>query len=364
MILTNSTGFIPLNIDALGTARQGFTTDPAPIFGLHCVALSNLGLLVIPTGGDDGKKPLVTFPKRRYSPATVQRLSRKFANDNVAILTGAGACPLTVIDIDDPDLSPCMIARFGDTPVQVSTPKGGVHLYYRHSGEGSVTGLDGLRVDIRGTRGIIIAPPSIRRCDPFKGQAYTFIKGGWDDLKNLPTLKPGSLVKGHQKPTGSLHSVEAGTRNDRLFKRLMQEARHCDDLSALRDVALTLNGDMPEPLPEAEALRIAESAWKYEEKGANWCGAGGVVAIPRAALDLLKSNPNAYLLYSILKAEHDGIRKEFAVSPRGMADAGVIPGWSHKGYRAARDVLTESGLLVLIRQGGRHGNDPSLYRLA
>lgn len=364
MKLQNLTGFASINLHDFSSVSQDYIPEDGPIFGLHCLALSRLGLIVIPTGGPDGKRPLVRFPKRRYSPQNAQRMSRRYANDNIAILTGIGSRRLTVIDIDDPELLPRMIARFGDTPVQVLTPKGGVHLYYRYSGEGCVTGLDGLKVDVRGTGGIIIAPPSVRRCEPFKGQAYAFIKGGWSDLKNLPPIKSGSLIRDDWKPTGSLASVENGTRNDRLFSRLMREARHCDDVESLRDVALTLNDQMPEPLPEAEALRVAESAWGYEEAGNNWCGSGGVVAIPRTALDLLKSNPNAYLLYSVLKAEHDGIRKEFAVAPFAMAEAGLIPGWSHRGYRAARDALTESGLLVLVRQGGRGKRDPSIYRLA
>lgn len=327
------------------------------------MALSRLGLIVIPTGGDDGKRPLVRFPKRHYSPATAQRMAGKHANDNIGILTGIGSCRLTVVDIDDPDLLPRMIARFGDTPVQASTPKGGVHLYYRHSGEGCVTGLDGLRVDIRGTGGIVIAPPSIRRCDPFRGQAYTFLKGGWDDLPKLPPIKSGSLIRDDRKPTGTLASVETGTRNDRLFSRLMREARHCDDLKTLKDVTLTLNDQIPEPLPEAEALRVAESAWKYEEDGKNWCGGGGVVPIQTAAFDLLATNPDAFLLLALLRKNHAGLHPTFAVAPHAMANAGLIAGWGQKRYRAARDALTESGLLVLVRQGGKGKRDPSMYKL-
>lgn len=364
MKLQNSTGFASMNLHEFSSVSQDYIPDDGPIFGLHCAALSKLGLIVIPTGGDDGKKPLVKFPKRHYSPATAQRLARRYTNENIAILTGIGSCRLTVIDIDDIKLLPRMIDRFGDTPVQVATPKGGVHMYYRHSGEGCYTGLDGLKVDVRGAGGIIIAPPSVRRCAPYKGQAYTFIKGSWSDLKNLPPIKSGSLIRDDRKPTGTLHTVENGTRNDRLFSRLMREARHCDDLQTLQDVALTLNGQIPEPLPESEALKVAESAWGYEEAGKNWCGGGGIIPVRRDALSLMRHSPDGTLLYLELLGAHTEPGKAFAVSPEGMQKAQYFPKWSVKRYRAARQELLDAGLLALVRKGGRHGNDPSMYRLA
>lgn len=221
-----------------------------------------------------------------------------------------------------------------------------------------------MKVDIRGTGGIIVAPPSVRRSDPYKGQPYAFIKGHWSDLKDLPPIKSGSLIRDERKPTGTLHTVETGTRNDRLFSRLMREARHCDDLETLKDVALTLNGDIPEPLPETEALRVAESAWKYEEGGKNWCGSGGVVPIQTDVFDLLATNPDAFLLLALLKKNHTGLHPTFAVAPHAMADAGLIAAWGHCRYRKAKDALVDAGLLICTHPGGRGKRDPSIYRLA
>lgn len=45
-----------------------------------------------------------------------------------AILPGSAG--LVVVDVDDAAILPAVIALYGDTPVQVSTPSGGTHLYY------------------------------------------------------------------------------------------------------------------------------------------------------------------------------------------------------------------------------------------
>lgn len=364
MIVTNENSFHPDFITSISPGINGFIQEPGPIFGAWCSFLSQRGLIVIPTGGDDGKRPLITFPKQKFRPKTAQRMAREHENANIAILTGAGSCRLTVVDIDDPALLPAMIARFGETPMQVGTPKGGVHLYYQSSGERSVTGLDGLKVDVRGIGGIIVAPPSVRRCEPFMGEAYRFVRGRWEDLRSLPALKSGSLSKPAGKPAGTLSGVETGNRNDQLFKRLMRESKHCDDLPQLQDCATTLNDQLQEPLPEAEALRIAESVWDYVEKGKNWCGGGGIIPVRRDALDLIRHSPDAKLLYLELLSAHTDPGKVFAVALAAMERAQCIPGWSEKRYRAARQALVDAGILVLVKQGGKHGHDPSLYRLA
>lgn len=41
-----------------------------------------------------------------------------------------GQAGLVVVDVDDPELLPEIITLYGDTPVKVHTPRGGMHLYY------------------------------------------------------------------------------------------------------------------------------------------------------------------------------------------------------------------------------------------
>ncbi len=47
-----------------------------------------------------------------------------------------------------------------------------------------------------------------------------------------------------------------------------------------------------------------------------------------------------------------------------MTLAGVIPGWSARRYRKARDVLLRRGFLTERHKGGRGPGDPDLFSLA
>ena len=100
--------------------------------------------------------------------------------------------------------------EFGDTPIKVQTPSGGIHLIYRSSGEKTLTRLDGVPVDVRGQGGMAIAPPSI---NPRKCYAYAFIDGDLTDFGSLPTVRPGCLPlsqTGKSECAGRKMEVSAG----------------------------------------------------------------------------------------------------------------------------------------------------------
>ena len=75
------------------------------------------GLRVIPTGGDDGKRPLVKWRgfQRGQSIHTVTKLVQRFPTANIGVLDGHKG-GISRIDIDDPALVDGAIRRFGDTP--------------------------------------------------------------------------------------------------------------------------------------------------------------------------------------------------------------------------------------------------------
>ena len=101
-----------------------------PIFQTYAPEYAAAGLTVLPTGKKDGKVPLVPhWP--RFGPRSHVRFLDKFANANIAIVDGK---EVTRVDIDDPDLIDSAIKRFGETPIKVSTPSGGLHLWYRANG--------------------------------------------------------------------------------------------------------------------------------------------------------------------------------------------------------------------------------------
>ena len=180
-------------------ARPARRLDPAPAlagptpFADAALVLWGHGLALVPLGGDDGKVTLVKWKYLKHRPGReyLKRLTTKHPTRNIGVLTGLSR--VTVVDVDDPELVDDMLRRFGDTPLITGTPRGGFHLWYKSNGERCQTGLNGLKVDIKGIGGVVVVPPSIRPTGPHAGKAYTFVKGSWDDLGGLPTITPGAL---------------------------------------------------------------------------------------------------------------------------------------------------------------------------
>jgi hypothetical protein len=179
-------------------------------------------LAVLPCGGEDGKVPLIKWRgcKRLPSLAFVEKMAQRHPHANVGIITGQ-LSGVTVVDCDDGAAVAAMIRRCGDTPLKTRTPNGGVHLWYRHAGEGcaELRG-EGLNVDVRGTGGIIIVPPSVRPTGPYAGCTYEFIEGSWDDLTRLPAAYPGSLpmpdARGQVRPAGPAACDHGGSAQQHL----------------------------------------------------------------------------------------------------------------------------------------------------
>jgi hypothetical protein len=235
-------------------------------FGDAALRYAALGMAPIPCGGADGKQPLVRWRHIRCPvPARPLELWRRtFADANVGIVTGASH--VTVVDVDDPSLAADMVRHCGNTPLITQTPRGGLHLWYRNSGERTVTRLDGARVDVRAIGGFVVVPPSRR---PDKSGAYEIVQGTLDDLKGLPPVRSGALPlaasalrvkmpKGGTTPLLDQGIASAGARNDTLFRALLREARLCRTLDELRVQAMTLNAVICRPaLPEPEVAKTA-----------------------------------------------------------------------------------------------------------
>src|SRR3954447_17926022 len=248
------------------------------------------GLAVVPCRSADGKVPLVEWGKwtKRPGRAFIEKMMRRHPSANVGIVVGLSG--FTVVDCDDPAAVAVMIARCGDTPLKVRTPSGGVHLYYRAAGERYADlRPEGLKVDVKGIGGFVVAPPSVRPDGTHAGRAYQFLEGSWHDLPRLPAARPGSLptVEDGARRPARLRAVRQGWRNNTLFRLLLRQARYCDSLDALRDVAEGLNQDFDPPLPPAEVERVARSAWDYEERDENWAGREARVSLTRSRHEAL-----------------------------------------------------------------------------
>ena len=123
----------------------------------------DLGLAPTPTGGSDGKRPMLEgYNRHPLNLGNVSKIIQKFGDANVGLLTGAS--DLNVLDIDDPALLHPMSKRFGESPLIVRTAgRGGYQLYYRASPHVQPSDLrltEGIAVEIKARGNIVIAPPS------------------------------------------------------------------------------------------------------------------------------------------------------------------------------------------------------------
>lgn len=283
------------------------------------------------------------------------RNTRLGQSDGLGIVMGKPS-GITEVDVDavgDAWLS-AAVERFGDTPIIIRTASGKAKLWYRHNGEGRhIRPFTGQPIDVLGA-GYTIAPPSWR--DDL-GASYRFIRGGLEDLGRLPIISamPATFTRAPQ-------AIQPGERNDSLWRYCMAQARHCDDVEALIDVALTWGSAMPEPLSHAEAEQCARNAWAYEASGRNYLG----LRKPQlnrqdVIMDELIDQPEALTLYLMFQRWHSN-RPHFAIAPRAMSEAGSPP-WPRRRIETARDVLVERGYIEELRTPDKTARKCGLYRL-
>lgn len=364
--------------DSGDTAKCGAGGDPAGPFAATAVQLAQRGLAVIPCGNDDGKKPSVHWPSRRPGPNSpaLSAWVEKFGAANVGVLTKLSG--VTIVDVDAPELVEAMEARFGWTPLVTATPSGGVHLWYRANGERSrnLRRSEGLAVDVKagGTSngGFIVVPPSVRPSGPHAGKAYRFVRGGWDDLARLPTLAPGSLTdtKGPKMdplpavPLEPAPQAKEGSRNETLFALLRREVFQCGTQDDLLRAALEINAAFNPPMSDAEVSNTVRSVWGYRQRNTVFVP-GGIarVAFTEADLAAFQGDGDALMMEAYLRLAHAARSEPFAVSDKAMVKADVIPGWSRRRYRQARDTLLSLGRLECVRVGGHGAKDPSRFLL-
>lgn len=320
-------------------------------FAQEALRYNDAGVMVIPVGGDDGKKPLVNgFTKwEGQSRDTIRKWDRQFPGANLGLVTGK-VSGITVVDVDDPDALPAAIERFGDSPLTTATPSGGFHLVFESMGERNFTRIDGQTIDIRGEGGFAVAPPSARP----DGRCYRRVAGVLSDLQRLPTIKPDALPS-----PGMWKAAKEGSRSNSLFNTLRLQARRCHDWDDFMDVARTINDDYLPPLHEDEVLRIAQSVWGYLQRGQLWDDGQSRAVQPRDLTDRILARPHgaeALALDMVLQHEHGARRKPFAVTAKAMEAAQVIPDWDHRKYTRATKALIEVGRLKYVSGKGTMGS--------
>jgi hypothetical protein len=116
-----------------------------------------------------GKHPRVAWPAgQRVDAEQVQRWARRWPNANVGVIAGA-VSDLLVLDVDPGHGGAESLARlesrYGALPPTLTshTGSGGLHIAFAHPGVriGPSAGKLGPGLDVRGDRGLIVAPPSL-----------------------------------------------------------------------------------------------------------------------------------------------------------------------------------------------------------
>ena len=324
-------------------------------FSEHAADYAAQGLRVFPAvvsgDGDEWiKKPCI----KNWRKAATNRpanFAKRFPDAAIGILNDNA---VTVVDLDEPGLIDWAISRFGETPIIIETPRGGHHLWYKHNGERRQTGIEGRKVDILGTGGYAIAPPSQR---PDR-RVWGFLRGSSADIVNLPKIPKSALPNSSLSEAST--AVEIG-RNNTLFKALISDAVRFDTETELYYQASALNEiKFAVPLADLEVSKIVHSVWGYKAKGELWTGGEARAQITASELDDLEGNSDAALMLMKLRAAH-GVRegKPFALS-KAFA---VSLGWTLPRYRKARAFLAERSYIREIHPGGRGPNDPPKYSL-
>ena len=197
----------------------------------------------------------------------------------------------------------------------------------------------------------MVAPPSLITG---KGN-YEFIEGGLDDLNRLPIMRnlPPHI---YQAPSKSEKSrVPPGCRNTALYQFCLYTAKSVANLDALIAEARNFYASTCEGLmDDAEIIKVSNWAWNKTLRDENWVGTGQRIVMEFDEFDALGNRGTLLLLK--LRRHHWG--EHF---PMTKALAAAL-GWRVQNFKAARDELIQQRIIECIHPGGRHPNDPPLYR--
>jgi hypothetical protein len=308
------------------------------------------GIPTFPVIAKDKKPAVKNYLK--VGLAGSRELSTRFGDRDALGFALGFTSKITVLDVDSNDerILSDALSRHGSTPVIVRSGGGNYQAWYRHDGERRrIRPRRDVPVDILGN-GYVVAPPS----QGAKGR-YTFIQGKLDDVDRLPVMAGLDGLKAKEASDGA---IRFGERNDRLFEHCMRHAPHCDAFDQLIDVAATFNAECLPPQSDAEVMKTAKSAWNYQQKGDNWFGSRGMVAIPRDMLRHL--DPYETYVYLTLRRAHAGLRETFAIAVNSFSKE---LGWSKRRLISVRDGLIEKGVIERTHRGGSRKGDAAAYRL-
>ncbi|MEH3125545.1 bifunctional DNA primase/polymerase [Agrobacterium cavarae] len=337
------------------------------LFRLH-----NAGFSLLPLGLK--REPLVKFSTAVGKPT--KRLPLSLVIEKMA---GAGSANYAIrldgllvvdVDTDTPEARSYVERRFGNSAVQVKSPRG-IHHYYQHDGKApKAIRLPGISIDFKAGCQSLIAGPYAERAD---GQQYLPLKGKLLSVSALPLFTDNDLAEEEDfeepMPRSATGKVARGDRHQSLKKRGMQlvhtaedEADLFDNLRLFRDWEC----DFPEEVPDSEIVSLARWFWFKRCNNEIWGGRNSPMGMTRASFDQLinvRYGDQAWLLYSFVHSNHEHVGREFSIVPEAILAAGKLQALSKKDiYRAAKILVDQK---LLSRRTVRDGKTCKyLYRIA
>jgi hypothetical protein len=387
------------------------------VFSEHALALRAAGFAVLPAAG---KSPLRSGFNRWSRPpgrAVVAGWCLQCPEADILYITGLswarpGGPGLVVVDGDDAEACNRIEELFGATPGRVRTRRGKHFLFLDPGGLGKVSSLRqfGINADIKHGSGLVVAPPSRHAED----RTFTYAWDGCDPtvirhlpifdvraLHDLTTRSAGRKEQSARPCVSEEHNalpcvgpernaprcistapappppLDRGIRpelfrhgsrklglNDALFGQAFQD--HEEALAFARAWNASLRAHGIEPMEDEEVVGVVEAVMKarpqprYEQRATCTSDADEV-----RWLCEMDGGEAAFSLLMLFRAEHAGrmARNEtFVINITGMVKCRVLGSWSARKYRAARELLLRTGLLILVNP---HTNRSAAeYRLA
>jgi hypothetical protein len=229
-----------------------------------------LGFSIIPVQ-KNSKIPVFKWKEYQDRQCTWGELGEWFTNDcNMALITGEVS---GVIVIDEDSYKEKFKGEGLESPLFVTTPRGGRHLYFKYDSSVKNSVNADKAVDIRGDGGYVLLPPSSIDGKIYQWNVFPTPK----ILENLPTipeeileaLRPTSMQNGAEvQPYALSDAVGAseGSRNDTIHRSMMSILNKVPkeewDTVAKR-LVLGVNNTFDPPLDEYTVLYMFNRARKF-----------------------------------------------------------------------------------------------------
>lgn len=239
---------------------------------------ASVGAKVIPLA-PGSKRPLTKHGLKDATddPEQIKAWWAKYPTANIGIRTGRES-GIVVLDVDVKNGAKGMESlakleeEYGPFPtLWATTPTGGRH-YFFLAPDCRVPNRTNLLpgIDVRGDDGYIVVSPS-----EVDGNSYDWEDEDADIAELSEALLEFLTSKGRKKGGAPVRTtagnseehtgVKEGSRNDHVFRAACRFNREGMSYEEARERVLQVAANCDPPLPEDEALRCLESAWRYDD---------------------------------------------------------------------------------------------------